>query len=82
MPTKAQLEHQLRLKSEQLTVARRNSIEDASLRDLSTELLCRIDSIRCEKQDEMDSAKSEYEQLDAAYEAIDQADDRVREVSE
>ena len=51
-----------------------------SIRDLSSALLDRLDTLKQEKREEIDEGEVEFDKIDSAWDEADTADDRVREL--
>ncbi len=82
MSTKAELiQINTRLQID-LDVAKSNTLHGSTVREISTELLERLSMMQDESQAEAEELGGKLEKLESAYEAIDNADDRIRELGE
>jgi hypothetical protein len=82
MTTKAQITAENNELREQLTDAQKDSVQDASLRRLSTALLDRVSRMQSKIGDERDELEVKLEKLHTLYLSVDGVDDLVIEYEE
>ena len=79
--TLASLRASIEFLKTRLADAKMRDYNEAPLGDVSMALLQRLDELKGDRQDDVETAEGELEKTERAYEQADEADDRVRELN-